>query len=42
MLRAAADERYPSVAAVAQHVGDFEHRFRHGIGLIISGPETTP
>ena len=40
LLRAATADRYPSLAAAVGHFGDFEDRFRHGLGLIVSGRET--
>ncbi|BBJ38905.1 putative transcriptional regulator, TetR family protein [Streptomyces antimycoticus] len=41
LLRAATAERFPALAAVAGHFGDFEHRFRHGVGLIVRGQEAS-
>ncbi|GAA2313648.1 TetR/AcrR family transcriptional regulator C-terminal domain-containing protein [Streptomyces violaceusniger] len=41
LLRAATAERFPSLAAVMEHFGDFEHRFRHGVGLIVRGREAS-
>jgi len=40
LLRAATADRYPSLAAAVGHFGDFEDRFQHGLGLIVSGRET--
>ncbi|MFD7502872.1 TetR/AcrR family transcriptional regulator C-terminal domain-containing protein [Streptomyces sp. NPDC059850] len=39
LLRAATADRYPRLAAVVGHFGDFEDRFRHGVGLLVSGRE---
>ncbi|MGA6151819.1 TetR/AcrR family transcriptional regulator C-terminal domain-containing protein [Stenotrophomonas sp. NPDC087984] len=41
LLRAATAERFPALATVAEHFGDFEHRFRHGVGLIVRGREAS-
>ncbi|MEV6132474.1 TetR/AcrR family transcriptional regulator C-terminal domain-containing protein [Streptomyces violaceusniger] len=41
LLRAATAERFPALAAVTEHFGDFEHRFQHGVGLIVRGREAS-
>ncbi|ASQ98720.1 TetR/AcrR family transcriptional regulator C-terminal domain-containing protein [Streptomyces sp. 11-1-2] len=41
LLRAATAERFPALAAVVEHFGDFEHRFQHGVGLIVRGREAS-
>ncbi|MDW6058383.1 hypothetical protein SAZ11_10175 [Streptomyces sp. FXJ1.4098] len=37
LLRAAAGGRFPSLAAGADGITDFEERFRHGVELIVQG-----
>ncbi|WP_039936354.1 TetR/AcrR family transcriptional regulator C-terminal domain-containing protein [Streptomyces himastatinicus] len=40
LLRAVTADRYPALAETVGHFGDFDDRFRHGIGLIVSGRGT--